>query len=176
MSVSDPRPASELVYASSHLRLCWISDKHPKPVFQNGSPPLSPTYFSHSHPHLLTATSLSSFGLKTSNSSLTLLFLLYSSYDPSANVVTTYPRCLPTCYHSGLSCRSICSPSWPVSAVQSQQHSWRVRHVEDHVNLPGWSNVYVPSDRARTGQETMWNGNVGPLFKSRKKLLLKVLE
>ena len=110
MSVSDPRPASELVYASSHLPLCWISDKHPKPVFQNGSPPLSPTCFSHSHPHLLTAKSLSLFGLKTSNSSLTLLFLLYSSYDPSANVVTTYPRCLPTCYHSGLSCHSVRSP------------------------------------------------------------------
>lgn len=59
MSISDPRPAPELVYASNHLPLSCISKRHPKPVSQNEALTLpSPTCSSHSHPQLLSAKSL----------------------------------------------------------------------------------------------------------------------
>ena len=134
--MSDPRPASELVYASGRLPLCWISNKRPKPTFQmEARPSSSPTCSSRSQPRLSCPASFQLFGLQTLNSSLTLLFLLYSPCDPSANLVTAYPHCAHLLSQwTGLPQYLQPPPGWsPVSAMQSQHRSPRVLRAQDHV-------------------------------------------
>ena len=139
-------------------------------LYSQMSPPLPFTYllFPQSSPSLNCPVSLSGcWGYKPWTHPW-VLFFFYTLHVIPQQMQSQRTHVVPACYHSGLSCRSICSPLLtghlfqPYSLSTTAKGSYVRRIMSD---LPGWSNIYVPLDGA--GDNVKWKCGA-PLQKQKK--------